>query len=112
VTKHETPPRCIVHGVAIVKDNDFLESVCKEIKREREIQWVFFLFCPMKNGNVFFFPPHKHNPQMFFSLPLQKKKINVLRKFKLPHHPPPPNVCVCIKFIKGSNRRPKNTRDS
>jgi hypothetical protein len=35
LTEHETPPRCIVHGVAIVKENDFFESVCEKIKKER-----------------------------------------------------------------------------
>jgi hypothetical protein len=101
VTKHGTPQRCIVHGVAIIKENDFLETMCEEITKEREIQWVFFLFCPMKNENVFFFRPYEHNREMSSSLPLQKKKKNVLRKFKLPHHPQPPNVCVYIKFYEG-----------
>lgn len=53
--EHEASPRRIVHGVAIVKENDFLKSVCEEIKREKEIQWVFFLFCPHKKWKCLFF---------------------------------------------------------
>jgi hypothetical protein len=44
VTKHETPPRCIVHGAIKVEENDFLENVCEEIVREGEIQCVILPF--------------------------------------------------------------------
>jgi hypothetical protein len=40
-----TLPRHIVHGVAIVKENDFLESVGEEIKRERFNEYFSF-FAP------------------------------------------------------------------
>jgi hypothetical protein len=53
VTEHETPPRCIVHGAILVEENDFLENMCEKIVREREIQWVFFLFCPHEKWKCF-----------------------------------------------------------
>jgi hypothetical protein len=101
--EHETLPGCIMHGATIVKENDFLDNVCEEIEREREIQWVFFLFCPHEKWKCFFFfPPYKHNLEVFFFSPLQNKNIKVFKKFKLPHHPQLFNLCVCIKFSEGS----------
>lgn len=69
-----------MHGVAIVKENDFLESVCEEIKKD---SMGILFFCAMKTGSIFFFPPYKHNLEVSSSLPLAKEKHKCVKKVQI-----------------------------
>ncbi len=69
-------------------------------KRERDSVGIL-PFLPHEKWKCLLFHPLNIIQKCLLFCPLQKKSIKVLRKFKLPHHPQPPNLCVCIKFLKG-----------
>jgi hypothetical protein len=63
-----------------------------------------------------FFPPFKHNPKVSPFLPLAKEKHKSVKKVQIAT-PSTTSKFMCLhkvfkRFIKGSNRRPKNTKDS
>ncbi len=60
VVEKVTLPRRIVHGLAIVKENDFLEIVCEEIKSERD-SMGFFPALPHEKWKCLLFSPYIHN---------------------------------------------------